>query len=175
MDYQNWAYRVNALLSELMMIDFGYPLEENVLNPPAGRDELADSLCLAGLAEESSLKGFYEVCNGFSWPDVWNGYFIRPVDVIAKVSDSYDVRRVEGQVVGDVVIVGSSGGGDLFAIRKQEMDVLLLPAGRIENNTYYDPDSRIRIVASSFCNFAEMLLEDLYAFVHDIADHTYII
>jgi hypothetical protein len=173
-DYHEWVARVKDLLSELSMIDFGYPIGNNALGQSGEPIEVAKSLQEAGITCTAQLRAFYEASDGLSWPGVQNGYFLRAHSAVGAVSDAYEVTKVKGHAGGEVVVLGSSGGGDLFAIRKREADILFLPAGRIEDNTYYDRDSRVRIIAPDVDGFVELLTRDLEAFIRGDANHQYI-
>ena len=173
-DYTAWRGEVERLLAQLKEIDFGYPFGENTLREPALDDQVVTTLEQIGLTDATDLLGFYSVCNGLNWPDVHNGYFIKQHESLRRSTDEYEPTRIEGNVGGAIVTIGSSGGGSLFAIRKNECDVVVLPAGRIERNIYFDSEGAVRVVATRFAALTDALLHDLGAFVHDVPEHVYL-
>ncbi len=112
------------------------------------------------------LRSFYEVCDGVSWPDVQDGYFLNQREDIGQTKDEYDPVRVSGPTEYDITVIGSSGSGTLFAI-DDDGNVLSIPSGKIEQNTYFDTTGNIQVVANAFSDFAEILLVDLEVFVED--------
>lgn len=110
-----------------------------------------------------------------SLSDIHVGYFLRGVQALAPRPGRYDVLKIIGALSGAVVILGSSGGGDLFAFRRAEQDVLLLPAGLILDGTYHNADGRARLVAATFTEFLQTLAADVRAFVKNIPGHRFIV
>jgi len=172
MDFSTWKSNAERLLSQLKAIDFGYPLGENVVRESDLDSAFADERRLSE-ASIHELRSFYEVCDGISWPDVQNGYFLKQRKEIGRTKDEYDPVRVTGATDYDIVVVGSSGTGTFFAIGNNG-EVLSIPSGRIEKNTYFDKDGDIQVVASTLSDFAGLLVADLIAFVEDKPGHAYV-
>lgn len=175
MDYGIWKVEVERLLHQLEKIDLGYPLGENRLNPPlAARNSISESHGDIAPSCATEIDGFYGICDGLSWPDVNNGYFIKPRAELGLIRNEYDPVEIVGDIPGSIIVVGSSGNGALFAIHPTSGRLLILPSGRIEKNIYIDSTGKVRVQASSFCVFVELLLQDLRAFVTCKQDHLYI-
>ena len=172
MNFNDWKSHVEQLLTQLKTIDFGYPLGENVVRESAPGTSFADERRLNATSVDE-LQNFYEVCDGVSWPDVQNGYFLKQREAIGQLKDEYDPIRVTGTDDYQITVVGSSGTGTLFAINGAG-NVLSIPSGKIEQNAYFDTTGKIQVVAVSFSDFAEILLVDLKAFVEDKPEHAYV-
>lgn len=172
MNFIDWKSNAEQLLSQLRAIDFGYPLGENVVREAVLGTSFADESRLSATSLDE-LRKFYEVCDGVSWPDVQNGYFLKQRKDIGQTKDQYDPIRVTGTDDYQITVVGSSGTGTLFAINGAG-NVLSVPSGKIEQNAYFDTTGKIQVVAESFSKFAEILLVDLKAFVEDKPEHAYV-
>lgn len=174
MDMEEWKMQTEGLLSELREIDFGYPLGDNgILNPSADENSMSRIEEKLGSRVASSLRCFYQVCDGLSWPDVQSGYFIKKAESVGVIRDKFEVTQIQGKYDYGVVVVGSSGNGVLFALDASER-VLKLPPGKIENNTYSDLDDKIIVLTNRFIDFLHLLTRDLKAFVEDTQDYQYI-
>ncbi len=168
----SWKETVERLLSELKSIDFGYPLGDNCISQPVPDSSVnCDDRLEASVLKE--LQSFYAACDGFSWPDMQNGYFVKPQREIGVVKDEYEPVRIAGSIECDILSLGSSGTGTLFAVAR-DGKVLAMPAGRIERNTYCDDSNKARVVAAGLGAFFELLASDLEAFVADDPGHTYV-
>ena len=176
MDMNNWIKNSNILLKELANIDFGYPLDDNTIRLPRKKNIVDIALSDVG-ALDDALLDFYISCNGLSWADVYNGYFINAIEDLHGKRQTNDLMpsEVKGKLKGRIIVFGSDGGGALFAIRKSEKDILYLPAGRVENGIYDDTAGNVRIIGGTFSEFLEKLLRDLRAFVLDEEGHIYIL
>jgi hypothetical protein len=176
MNFQEWRAEAEWLLRMLRPSEFGCPLGENLVRPPdLSTISLANQLDDVYPLCVEQLDAFFRVSDGLSWPDVRNGYFIKHRDEIGRIPDEYDPTMIDGHIGGSIIVVGSSGGGALFTVRKTIGDIVLLPNGRIEKNTYYDSDGNARVVASDFHAFAGLLLDDLRAFVTNDEGHIYVV
>ena len=174
MNYQVWRAEAERLLGELRRTDFGYPLGDNVVRPAVAlNDSIAAQLAGLHSACAAKLDAFFSICDGISWPDVHNGYFIKQRKEIGQIKNEYDPTKIIGDMAGRIVVVGSSGAGTLFAIRTRIGDILALSSGRIDGNTYYD-NGNVHVAAADFDGFAQLLLEDLRAFVAGKEEHTYV-
>lgn len=172
MTMQEWSDQVSVLLIAFQNLDLGYPTGENVLHSPvgsAGRQELIVRSNLAGFVD---LSDFYSVCDGLSWPDIHNGYFVKRLREIGAARPSSEPSHVQG--IGDVVTVGSTGGGGLFVMRRDTRSVLLLRSGTLTNGTYITSTDNAQAVAADFQSFCNLLLRDLRAFVKGDSSHRYL-
>ncbi len=165
MDYDVLIRRTKKLLSQLQTIDFGYPLGENILRDPSIEIDARF---------DSEITQFYSQCDGLSWPNVVNGYFIRKSSEFGKVKNEYDPISIEGDLSGEIAVLGSTGSGVLFARRSENGQILALPPAKIAANIYYNSDCGATIIANSLKEFYVKLMEDLQAFVEDRAEHQFL-
>jgi hypothetical protein len=171
MSARSWLQRVQGLLDELKGIDFGYPLGVNSILAPPTPGALDERLVSAGLESIGPVREFYSCCDGISLPDVHIGYFIKPSAKLPASRPDSEPNTITGPIAGKVVTIGSTGGGDLFALRLPESDVLYLPPGPLRDGTYDDSGANVRRLAPDFCAFLELLLGDIEAFVKDESHH----
>ena len=78
----------------------------------------------------SAVVEFFDVVEEVSLPDVWNGYFLGPVDRVidAYVDASPRFITVDGEVL-EVLTVGSDGGGGGALLRLFERTCAGVSAG----------------------------------------------
>lgn len=163
--------RLALILDELTDIDLGYPQHGNTVAPPT--DGAAALLAEAGLSGIEGLVELYSACDGVSMPDVHNGYFIHPLRRPLNVGDPNSEPRAV--LAGDeipVLLIGSTGGGDLFVVERQSGRVLVLPPGLINDGRY--EGRRIRVVADTIIKFLDILISDAEAFVRGDRGHWYL-
>lgn len=166
LDFQQWRERIEELLSDLSEINFGYPLGVNELHAPQSPQKVRIALESVGLTQHADLFQFYSVCDGLSWPDVENGYFIdRVASLTRSRTKEFAIHRISGKQDYDVVPFGSLGGGEQFVIRQENGNTLFLPAGHVEAGVYHNTDDRVMLISTDFSQFATQLLETLETFV----------
>lgn len=85
-----------------------------------------------------------------------------------------EITELFGHFNGPIVILGSSGGGDLIAIRRVEGDILWLPPGTVKGTAYHYDDDRVTHVGNTLTHFLTRLADDLRAFVYDDGTHHYL-
>jgi hypothetical protein len=136
------------MASLLTTVELPYPKDEHRLRPPA------DSALVARLAIEvgttssaGALVGFYQHCDGVDLPDIWNGYWLHPAELI--------LRHRQEDPTGATIGFGSDGGGNTFALRIADGAVVL--------QRWWRPDE---VVAPDFPAFLERLRLEVDAFVH---------
>lgn len=166
---------LRSLRDELMKINFGYPLGDNSVYPLTGVDRSSIVLeRIANTTAKEQLMALYAECDGFSFPDVHVGYFIKPS---AKL-DSFDRSSEPDTLILDdihsVLPVGSTGGGSLFVVDCETGQVMLLPPGLLHNGQYNGRGLNVREVANSVEKFLERLVSDVRAFVNDM-EHSYLV
>ena len=174
-DYKNWRENVSGLLSEIVE-QRSLPPDYNCLG-----DENANTFDFqsAGLPPKcvNQLTEFYAVCNGFKWTDIFNGYFLMPSSELGKVSHRYfpcKLKHADGSY-SDVFMIGSKGGGEMFVVKVETGEIIMLPGSRFESDNVYDDwDDRTTCVASDFDVFLDVLLSDLTAYVKGDLDHQFI-
>ncbi len=163
--FEPWKESVTQLLGELRTLQLGYPLEDNTVFEP--NEFLVARTVLANRCQnlDDTLLHFYEECDGISWPDVHNGYFLRGLSEIAgPLQDGMPVAILADETK-PIIVIGSTGGGSLFAVDMISSEMLLLPVGKIVDGVYEDPTHRVSVVGGNMVSFAERLQDDLKAFV----------
>jgi hypothetical protein len=166
--------RIVTLLDSLERLDLGYPLGENLVVPPMPLSVIETSLQNAKLEGRHDLREFHAKCNGVRLPDVHNGYFLHSLDSLARHGRRDDIHEVLGPVSGSVVVIGSSGGGDLFTLRRRKWDVLCLPPGPVHAGRYDGTRAAVRRVAGDFGSFLGRLVADVEAFICDTPSHSFL-
>lgn len=174
MNINTWKQETDLLLADLREIDFGYPLGENVIFSPSPVNVESWHLGLM-LSDRAALalRAFYEVCDGLSWPDVQNGYYIQKSEVLGRVANQHSITKVKTDITFDVITIGSTGGGTTF-VMNFEGHIIRLPRGRVEDNTYCSSESQVDLIAEDLFVFLERLSEDLAAFVEDREGYSYL-
>ncbi len=176
MNVTKWIKSANSLLDELAEIDIDYPIGENTIRLPKNKDIVNLYLSNIGYSNNKSLLNFYLACDGLSWPDVYNGYFINSIE---KLNEKEQLQKeipvkVTGIYEDSIIVFGSDGGGEYFAIRKNHDDILKLLIGPVHNGIYDGNSGKVRIIGETLSEFLERLLADLKAFVLNEDGHTYL-
>ena len=153
-DLRAWRDELERALDDLMRMDFGYPIDVQELRPAASS---AGNVPLP-------LAAVYQACDGLSLPDVHNGYFIAQSDRLD------DLRRrgvpvrlaVDGRCV-PIVVFGSDGGGNSFALREDDQSVWFLPSdAEVRRGTYvFNPLRPPVLLAPTVSAFLWRLLDDV--------------
>lgn len=165
---------LSRLRDELMEIEFGYPLGSDEVFPPRGVG--LSSAALSRIACRSSreqLVSLYSQCDGFSFPDVHVGYFLKPTLKLESYDRSSEPDTLLLNGAHAVLPLGSTGGGNLFVLDGQVGRVLLLPPGPLHDGQYDASGLDVREVASNIEEFIKKLTSDVRAFVRD-TDHCYL-
>ena len=102
-------------LLETFQSRFGFEPGRNRLGPPAAEQALA-SLQAIVPRPAADLIDFYRCIGQVSLPDVGNGYFIHPADLVARQAADGEPRRIGPPHELDVLVFGSDGGGALYAV-----------------------------------------------------------
>lgn len=172
---QDTLVQGNMLLAELRSLDLGYPLGENIIVLPAQPTENVEKVLRElDVLHFSAVSDFYRLCDGISWPDVHNGYFIKPLEKLIESNPDSEPNRTVGSRSEPVLTVGSTGGGDLFVLGKSSQQILLLPPDWLVSGVYRDTNHGIRTLASGFTEFFAACVDDLAAFVHDTPGYVFL-
>lgn len=158
------------LLGRLKEVDFGFPIGKNIIMPRSD-GSAHDEACAEVPAQ---FREFLGTCDGISWPDVRNGYFIYGLRRLKQLEGPYTPRMVKGRIAGEVITIGSSGSGELLALRLGEGDALVLPHGLIDAGVYHDKDARVWVAADCFDGLLDRVLSDLESFVMNKANHKFL-
>ena len=180
MDYKKWREDVSGLLIEIMeqRMEEGFPLSpgDNCLGEEKANTFDFQSADLPAKCV-NQLTEFYTGCNGFKWTDIFNGYFLMPSNELGIVSHKYfpcKLKHADGSY-SDVFMIGSKGGGEMFAVKKETGEIIMLPGSRFESDNVYDDwDDRATRVAADFDEFLGVLLSDLTAYVKGSLDHEFL-
>lgn len=158
--------RLRHLVGELHQIDLGYPLDDNHVHPPmTASDSLLEQLDSSHATQP--LVAFYQECDGFSLPDVRNGFFVKRLFDLAN--DNHEPTKIIGEVHASIVVLGSTGGGQLLALDQDDGRVFLLGPGFIEGGNWVSTSSNVMVLANAW----ERLVGDVEAFIKDDASHHY--
>ena len=154
----NWrvsvAVKVDQLL-ETFQSRFGLEPGRNQLGPPAPEQALA-SLQAIVPRPAADLIDFHRCIGQVSLPDVGNGYFIHPADLVARQAADGEPRRIGPPHELDVLVFGSDGGGALYAVPAAKPGpVYRLRECRIKNGIAIAGD--IQIVAVDYRTFLQRL------------------
>jgi hypothetical protein len=113
-----WRASVTAQAGQLLetfQSRFGFEPGVNQLGPPAAEQALA-SLQAIVPRPAADLIDFYRCIGQVSLPDVGNGYFIHPADLVARQAADGEPRRIGPPHELDILVFGSDGGGALYAV-----------------------------------------------------------
>ena len=159
-------------LVELAKIDFGYPLGENVVHAADRPDGLPP--VFSSIDGSRWLASLYCACDGLSFPDIHNGYFLKPLWRVISFdrSSEPDIVVLDREI--RVLPFGSMGDGSLFVVQCEQGGVMLLPPGSLNDGRYDGRGTKVSEVATTVPHFLELLLADLTAFVNDDNQHTYL-
>jgi hypothetical protein len=175
MDYKKWREEVSVLLKEKEQ-QLSIPKGENCLG---GENANTFHFQSTGLPPNcvNQLAKFYSVCDGFAWPDIFNGYFLMRSNELGIARHRYvpyKIKKANGSY-SDVLMIGSKGGGEMFVIKSNTGEILMLPGSSFEDdNVYDDLQDRAKCVARDFNSFLVILMSDLKAYVKGNLDHKFI-
>lgn len=168
MNIAAWIHDVNIVLEQLKKKDLGYPHSPNVVLPPGDKDLLHQLLAEAKLNEDPQIGAFYELCDGISCPDIWNGYFIHTTKLALRSLRTWPVE-ISGPIACKILVFGSDGGGGLFAM---QMDgpgkILYLPVDGVTGDAVFDGSlNPVKFISHDFFGFLDRVLADFRAFIDD--------
>ncbi|MEU7873331.1 SMI1/KNR4 family protein [Dactylosporangium sp. NPDC049140] len=108
-------------------------------------------------------------------PDIGNGYFLHAPDGVLAALDQQDRADQIGEPLAehiDVVVFGSNGGGDLYAIAVTDGRVFRLQDASYIGGVYGGTNHGITVVAADLHDFLERFLNAVNAFAMngDITD-----
>ncbi|WP_155357825.1 hypothetical protein [Acrocarpospora macrocephala] len=167
-----WAAQVEAAaVRALRDVVSTYPFEagDHSVGPPSSAAELA------ALHERmpwvpDELFALYRFVGPLSLPDITNGYFLHPPDSV--IGNTYHGRadRIGEPFAEDVAVVvfGSNGGGDLYALATTVGGpVYRLQEAVYEVGIYHGTERSITVVGEDLRNFLEEFLAAVEAFADD--------
>ena len=153
MRLQVWRFRAPSAADP-----FGYPPGDNVVMPAkrASGDVLRDGL--QGRAP-SAVADFFDIIEEVTLPDVWNGYFLGPVERVVSAHVDESPRYIDiGPERSEVLVVGSDGGGALYcALVREPAPVFRLDQVSIRQGVATTPPGCVRQLAPDFPAFLDAL------------------
>lgn len=149
---------MHEILARLEQVDLGYPKDTHKI--PRSEDTTALRVPSLPKQTELQLNEFYSQYDHISLPDVGNGYFLLPKQEIGKQRGDSFITVLSGKIEGEVLPIGSTGGGDYFVILKSTGDILQISDGSISNGVYSDYWGSTKSIAPSFFLFLEWLREE---------------
>jgi hypothetical protein len=178
MDWQQWQAELEAAIARLTDLETTSSVDGNRLL------SAADIALIHRLEEEigQSLPAdfieFYEHFGGLRLPDIWNSYFIMPVEHLLQFPTPRQLHSPEYN--GRILIFGSDAGGQYFCIffGVENQPVLYLPDALWEDiicsysvigGRYLSP----KWLAPDFSGFLQRVLEDTRAYVRNDPDWEY--
>lgn len=157
-------------LLETFQSRFGFQPGMNQLGPPAAEQGLA-SLQAIVPCPAGDLIDFYRRVGQVSLPDVGNGYFIHPADLVVRQAADGEPRRIGPPHELDVLVFGSDGGGALYAVPAAKPGpVYRLRECAIKDGTALAGD--IQIIAVDYRTFLQRLeiAVETFAATGDLVD-----
>jgi hypothetical protein len=151
-----WCDELNAdlrsFLSSFESI-YGYPPDDNKITTVANGDPAATRQLSTHPAVSPALSDFYTVIDNVTLPDVGNGYFVHPAQLVLDDLTHDGPVRI-GQ--STAVIFGSDGGGILFASS---------PDGTIYRSHTASRDSDFAVIATDIHDFLDQLRQAVTRYI----------
>ncbi|MBB5803823.1 hypothetical protein F4560_003591 [Saccharothrix ecbatanensis] len=169
-DYGVWRAAMRDACDDLLRdfgARFGYEPDEHTVAGPTAAEVVAAAEA-AGLPEP--LAEFYRHIGQVSLPDAFNGFFIHSLRGVLANSTAGMPVRAPGLTDANIVVFGSDGGGQLFAVDGAGAPVYLLPTGEIRDGAYLGGGLPGRVLAPTFPDFVDWLLYALRAAATGDAD-----
>lgn len=173
MNIDNWKHSLELLLEKLYEIDFGYPLGENKIIQRNFSCDVSEAMKTYGI-DIPLLEEFYLMSDGISLPDIQNGYFLKSLSDFIEGIQGKEPISISGEIKGQILVLGSTGSGQKIVFFKKDKSILLLENELVKHEIFYATNKSIKVIAISFEEFLNKLLQDVDAFVNDIQDHIYI-
>src|SRR5579864_8251169 len=108
--------QMTPLLRKFRDLNLGYTQGLNSLRPPAKAAELSILKDRFGRFLSDELLEFYALADGIDLSDVRIGYFLHPISKILDRERMGEPIRVSGLLDGEILVIGSDGGGGKFAV-----------------------------------------------------------
>jgi hypothetical protein len=167
-----WATRLEAASWRALrdvVSTFPFEAGDHLLGPAASEAEL--ELLLRRLPwMPDALVALYRHVGPVSLPDIGNGYFLHPVDGLISMLDQHHRADRLGEPLAeslDIVVFGSNGGGDLYAIAVTDGRVFRLQEAAYLGGVYHSTTAGVTIVATDLRDFLEQFLDAVTGFARD--------
>jgi hypothetical protein len=172
MNYNKWMEDLSVVVADLSGINLGYPQGENIV-----RRKTREKVIKIPSAYEltaTDLAEFYNCCDGVSLPDVQNGYFIKSLSDLIEGFEKSEPRRLQGSMSNEIIVFGSTGGGNRFVQLQPNGMIVKLGNGFVKDRLFHATIESATIISQNFDDFLELLLGDVRAFVSADEAHLYI-
>ncbi|WP_338596897.1 hypothetical protein [Saccharopolyspora sp. SCSIO 74807] len=134
---------------------FGYPPDDNVVTRAEAGGESEAIAELSSMGASSDLLEFYSEVHEVSLPDVQNGLFIESATAVVDGAKDGQPTRVTGAVEDSVIVIGSDGGGGLFALSRSDGKIYLLQGGALVGSTYEVESGGVEVIANELPSLLE--------------------
>ena len=139
----------------------------NIINPVPNKtifNEFITTLSTLGIESDSQIVSLYKLCNGIYLTDIYNGYFIWPLEILLRNFRADGPTRISAPYDYKILGFGDDGGGQHFVLRTDgSEEVLLLPEGSVKDFTYDVYNQVIKVIAKDFYGFLTRLQTDVRA------------
>jgi len=137
-------------------------------------DQFVSRLNNLGVRNDAQIMSFYRICNGVYLTDVYNGYFLWPIETIIVNLDSTGPTKISAPYNYKILVFGDNGGGERFVLRIDEgEEILFLPEGAVQDSTYDAEDKAIGVISKDFFGFLTRLQADFRADLAGDSSWTY--
>ncbi|MFI6304944.1 hypothetical protein ACIBCH_23980 [Amycolatopsis thailandensis] len=162
-DLRIWLERSSRLSAEFARgfeARFGYPPGENRVFVADG-DDSGDLEELAKLGAPAELLDFFVHVREVSLPDLGNGVFVHSArHVLTGLLGALPTRLV-GVAEERITVLGSDGGGSLFALSAGGGQVYRLRGGAFLDGAYEAGHQGTTVVANDLREFLDGILREL--------------
>nr|WTA64741.1 SMI1/KNR4 family protein [Micromonospora sp. NBC_00855] len=164
-----WAVQLQAAVERALrdgVSDFPFEADHHQVGPPAPRAEIALLRQRSPWMPED-LVALHRQVGPVTLPDICNGYFVHPLKELLALLDVQDRADVIGEPGADgidVVVFGSNGGGDLYALATTDGRVFRLRGTSYVGGVYARTRNGVIVVGADLRDFLERLLSTVNAF-----------
>lgn len=163
-----WATQLQAVAARALRdVVSGYPFEadDHRVGPPASMASL-DLLRQRLPWTPDELVALQRCVGPVTLPDICNGYFLHALTAVDRQDRADQIGEPFGERI-DVIVFGSNGGGDLYAMAVTDGRVFRVRDAGYVGGVYNGTDRGITIVGADLRDFLERLLSAVTAFAAD--------
>ncbi|GAA0902986.1 hypothetical protein GCM10009557_78940 [Virgisporangium ochraceum] len=164
----DWAARLRAATDRAVrevLSTYPYEPDGHHVGPPATQAELA------GLRERlpwvpDELVALHRHVGPVWLPDIGNGHFLHSVDLMVGAVEGGRADRIAEPLADsvEVVVFGSNGGGDLFAVATGDGRVYRLREAAYHGGVYSGTEYGVTVVGDDLGDHLDRLLAAVEAF-----------
>ena len=167
MDISNWLSEIEGDIERLKSSGREVTVGGNRIYPapePNIFNEFISSMNSIGIGIDAQIVSLYKECNGVFLTDIYNGYFIWPLEILLSNLYNLGPTRISAPYNYNILVFGDDGCGQYFALRTDgSEEILFLPEGAVENFTYDAEGKVIKVVSNNFYGFLIRLQADFRA------------